>query len=143
GGGTPSYASCSAGAGDITDVGNCATGACFTSATANTVLAGPTSGAAAAATMRALVLADLPDNATSGLCLLSGGSGGDPNYASCPGGGSPAFSSITTGANTTASMTVGTGGLLDDVAASTGAILGFTLNGSSTILSNTRNLSLQ
>jgi len=60
-GGNPAWGSCTAGGtGDITDVGNCTTGACFTSATANTVLAGPTSGGGAAATMRALVANDIP-----------------------------------------------------------------------------------
>lgn len=34
-----------------------------------------------------LPLAKLTDDATSGLCLVSGGAGGDPNYATCPGGG--------------------------------------------------------
>ena len=50
----------SAGAGDITDVGNCATGACFQAAAINTVLAGPASGGAGIAALRALVAADIP-----------------------------------------------------------------------------------
>lgn len=52
------------GSGDIEAVGDCATGTCFGSATANTVLAGPSSGGAAAASMRALVDADIPDTIT-------------------------------------------------------------------------------
>ena len=34
----------------------------------------------------ALPLAKLADDATSGLCLVSGGTGGDPTYTTCPGG---------------------------------------------------------
>lgn len=34
-----------------------------------------------------LPLAKLTDDASSGLCLVSGGAGGDPNYTTCPGGG--------------------------------------------------------
>jgi hypothetical protein len=35
-----------------------------------------------------LPLSKLTDDATSGLCLLSGGVGGDPDYGTCPGGAS-------------------------------------------------------
>ena len=34
-----------------------------------------------------LPLANLADDSTSGLCLVSGGAGQDPNYTTCPGGG--------------------------------------------------------
>lgn len=47
------------GSGDITDVGNCSTGACFQSVTANQVLASP-DGSVGQVAPRALVAADLP-----------------------------------------------------------------------------------
>jgi hypothetical protein len=53
---------------------------------ANYVLAGPASGATAAPAWRPLVLRDLPDDSVLGRCLLSGGSGGDPAWTTCPGG---------------------------------------------------------
>ncbi len=40
-----------------------------------------------AAVAGTLPLANLTDDGTAGLCLVSGGAGGDPNYTSCPGGG--------------------------------------------------------
>jgi len=49
-----------AGTGDVTAVGDCASGSCYQVATANYVYAGPASGAAAPAALRALVSADLP-----------------------------------------------------------------------------------
>ena len=60
----------SAGAGDITDVGNCATGACFQTAAQNQVLAGPASGGAGIAAIRALVALDIPAIAESGVTNL-------------------------------------------------------------------------
>jgi len=47
-------------AGDVKAVGDCASGSCYQAATANYVYAGPASGAAAPAALRALVVADLP-----------------------------------------------------------------------------------
>jgi len=54
--------------GDLTAVGDCASGDCHQAATANYVYAGPASGAAAPAALRVLVSADIPANAadTSG-----------------------------------------------------------------------------
>jgi hypothetical protein len=52
------------GSGDITAVGDCPTGDCYQAVTANYIYAGPASGGAAPAAMRALVDADIPDNIT-------------------------------------------------------------------------------
>jgi len=53
--------SCTAAAvGDVTAVGDCASGDCHQAATANYVYAGPATGAAAPAALRALVSADIP-----------------------------------------------------------------------------------
>jgi hypothetical protein len=49
------------GAGDITAVGDCSTGACFQSATQNGVFAGPVSGGDGQASVRLLDPADIPD----------------------------------------------------------------------------------
>ena len=58
--------SCTAAAvGDVTAVGDCASGNCYQAATANYVYAGPTTGAAAPAALRALVSADIPANAAN------------------------------------------------------------------------------
>jgi hypothetical protein len=38
-----------------------------------------------------LLLAQITDDASAGLCLVSGGAGGDPNWATCPGGGGGTF----------------------------------------------------
>ena len=59
------------GSGDITDVGNCGSGACFQSATQNTVFAGPTAGTAVAA-FRALVDADVPNTITIDTAATAG-----------------------------------------------------------------------
>lgn len=62
------------GSGDITAVGaNCLSGACFQSEPANQILAGPASGANAAAEMRALVDDDIPDTITASNYLPLGG----------------------------------------------------------------------
>lgn len=76
GGGDPNWASCSSGSGDITDVGNCATGACFTSIAQNLVLVSPVA-STGAMTARALTDADITDAITA--TTLAGGGG------SCPG----------------------------------------------------------
>lgn len=76
-GGDPVWSSCSGGAsGDITDVGNCATGACFTSVAQNLVLVSPV-GSTGAMTARALVDADITDSITAS--SIAGGGG------TCPG----------------------------------------------------------
>jgi len=49
-------------AGDVKAVGDCASGSCYQAATANYVYAGPATGAAAPAALRALVSADIPAN---------------------------------------------------------------------------------
>lgn len=65
------------GGGDITDVGNCTTGACFTSETTNKVLASP-NGSTGPMTARALVAADIPalsyQPLDAALTALAGGS---------------------------------------------------------------------
>ncbi|HSW65354.1 MAG TPA: hypothetical protein VLH56_18905 [Dissulfurispiraceae bacterium] len=59
GAGTLSWAS-AGGGGDITAVGNCASGDCFQSVTQNHILAGPASGGSGQATARAMVAGDIP-----------------------------------------------------------------------------------
>lgn len=54
---------CSAASGDITVVGDCSSGACFQTAAANQVFAGP-NGSVGVATIRELVDADVPDTIT-------------------------------------------------------------------------------
>ena len=59
------------GAGDITDVGSCTSGACFQSAAPNTVFAGLTAGSGVA-TFRALVDADIPNTITIDTAATAG-----------------------------------------------------------------------
>ncbi len=83
------------GVGDIEAVGECSTGSCFQTATANYVFAGPAVGAAVPAALRALVSADIPNNAadTSGKATTAGTADaaialtdGDKGAFTCAGG---------------------------------------------------------
>jgi|GEM_PF-2910938 len=73
-------ADCGAGAGDVTAVGDCASGDCYQAATANYIYGGPVTGAAAPAALRALVSADIPANAadTSGTAATATALAADP-----------------------------------------------------------------
>ena len=102
------------GAGDVTAVGDCATGACYQTATANYVYAGPATGAAAPAALRALVSADIPNNAanTSGNAATATALAANPTDC----GAGEFANAIAASGNLTCAVPAGGGGTVLDLA---------------------------